>query len=544
MEPNFKSKNGNMVIDVTKKIERALVSVSDKTGIVDFAKSLTRMGIEIISTGGTSKLLKENNVTVTEISDYTGFPEILDGRVKTLHPKIHAGLLYRRERPEDEKTIRNLGVKPIDMVVVNLYPFEKATSQSDDVQNAIENLDIGGPTMIRSAAKNYRSVVIVTDPSDYQKLTEELEQSGGTISEPTRFKLMLKAFERTASYDVAIHSFFQERAKEQLLDSEWPAPKRLLMSFEKIQDLRYGENPHQKAAVYKDSTSKTCIATAKQVAGEKELSFTNILDADAAYRLISQFKEEHATVIIKHTNPCGVAKASTLAESCRLALRTDPVSAFGGVYAFTKPVNLDTASLLEDKFVELILAPGFEPDALKLLSSKKNRRILDFSEFWNYSTERNVQKDFKRVLGGILYQDRDQITIDESKLKVVTRHTPTKSERETLLFAWKIVTNVKSNAIVFCSNNQLLGVGAGQMSRVDSCKIAIVKAQEAGMPLQGSMMASDAFFPFRDSVDLAGKAKVTGIIQPGGSMRDEEVIRAADEYDMIMLFTGIRHFLH
>jgi phosphoribosylaminoimidazolecarboxamide formyltransferase/IMP cyclohydrolase len=316
------------------------------------------------------------------------------------------------------------------------------------------------------------------------------------------------------------------------------------MNFEKIQDLRYGENPHQKAAVYRDFSAKTCIATAKQVAGEKGLSFTNILDADAAYRLISQFKEENATTIIKHTNPCGVAKGSTLAESCRLALRTDPVSAFGGVYAFTKPVDSDTASVLEDKFVELILAPGFEPDALKLLSSKKNRRILDVSEFWDHGAEKNVEKDFKRVLGGILYQDRDLTVIDESQLKVATQRTPTKSERETLLFAWKIVKNVKSNAIVFCSDNQLLGVGAGQMSRVDSCKIAIMKAEEAGMTLQGSMMASDAFFPFRDSVDLAGKAKVTGIIQPGGSMRDEEVIRAADEYGMIMLLTGIRHFLH
>jgi len=531
------------MIHVTRKTERALISVSDKTGIVEFAKSLTRFGIEIISTGGTSKLLKENNVSVTEISEYTGFPEILDGRVKTLHPKIHAGLLYRRDRPEDEQTIRNLGVKPIDIVVVNLYPFEQATSQSTDIQNAIDNLDIGGPTMIRSAAKNYHSVVIITDPSDYQKVTEELERSGGIISEPTRFQLMLKAFERTASYDVAIQSFFQERAKEQGLRSDWPAAKRLLMNFEKIQDLRYGENPHQKAAVYRDVSAITCIATANQVAGEKELSFTNLLDADAAYRLILEFKEENATVIIKHTNPCGVAKGPTIAESCRLALRTDPISAFGGVYAFTKPVDVETASILEDKFVELILAPGYEPDALKMLSSKKNRRILDLTEFWNNGKE-NVEKDFKRVLGGILYQDRDQSAIDESQLKVVTRRTPTKSELETLLFAWKIVKNVKSNAIVFCSNNQLLGVGAGQMSRVDSCRIAVMKAQEAGMALEGSMMASDAFFPFRDSVDLAGKARVSGIIQPGGSMRDEEVIRAADEYHMIMVFTGVRHFLH
>ena len=530
------------MIPVAKKIERALVSVSDKTGIVEFAKSLTRLGIEIISTGGTSNLLKANDIALTEISAYTGFPEILDGRVKTLHPKIHAGLLYRRDNPQDEKIVCELGVKPIDMAVVNLYPFEMTVSHSTAIQQAMENLDIGGPAIIRSAAKNYQSVVIVTDPADYQGVIAELEQSACTVAESTRFQLMLKAFERTASYDVAIHSFFLQRAKG--LQNEWPGPKRIILNFEKIQDLRYGENPHQKAAVYRDPLTSTCIATVRQVAGEKELSFTNVLDADAAYRLITEFRQDNATAIIKHTNPCGIAIGSTLADSCRLALSTDPVSAFGGVYAFTKPVDLETAKVLEDKFVELILAPGYETDALKLLASKKNRRIMDLTELWNHRTEDKFEKDFKRILGGILYQDRDQSTILESQLRIVSQRSPSKSERETLLFAWKIVKNVKSNAIVLCSHHQLLGVGAGQMSRVDACKIAIMKAQEAGMRIQGSMMASDAFFPFRDSVDLAGKVGVAGIIQPGGSIRDQEVIEAADQYDMVMMLTNMRHFLH
>jgi phosphoribosylaminoimidazolecarboxamide formyltransferase/IMP cyclohydrolase len=532
------------MMPLDSKIERAVVSVSDKTGIVEFVKSLSEMGVEVISTGGTAKLLREKGVKVVEVSEYTGFPEILDGRVKSLHPKIHAGLLFRRGRSEDEETIRRLGVKPIDMVVVNLYPFEKATYQSRDVRNALENLDIGGPTMIRSAAKNYESVAVVTDPSDYPMIIREMESSSGQLSERTRFLLMLKAFEGTAAYDAMIHSFFLERAREQGFQNEWPAPERLLMSFKKLQDLRYGENPHQKAAVYRDARAGTCIAMAKQVAGKKELSFTNILDADAGYRLISEFANENITVIIKHTNPCGLAKGPSLAESCRLALLTDPVSAFGGVYVFNKPVDSATASILEDKFIELILAPGFDPEALKLLSSKTNRRILDITELWQLRQEKSMDKDFKKVFGGILYQDGDNVLFDETQLRVATRRAPTESERDALLFAWKIVKNVKSNAIVLCSNDQLLGVGAGQMSRVDSCKIAIMKAQEAGMKLQGAVMASDAFFPFRDSVDLAGRAGIAGIIQPGGSIRDSEVIQAADENKMTMLLTGIRHFKH
>jgi len=523
----------------------ALLSVYDKTGIVEFAKGLQNLKVNLLSTGGTAKLLNENGIKVREIADYTGFPEILNGRVKSLHPKIHAGLLFRRNNQTDKDTIQKMGISPIDMVVVNLYPFEKATSESEDTTNAIENIDIGGPTMIRAAAKNYQSVAVITDPQDYDSILNELRSSGGRISQRTRLELMLKAFERTASYDVAISKFFQKLALTVGVRSEWPGPERLLMSFGKLQDLRYGENPHQKAAVYKDLQADNCIATARQVAGEKELSYTNILDADAGYRLIKEFSGDCATVIIKHSNPCGVGRAETLAESCRRALQTDPVSAFGGVYAFTKPVDVGTAKVLEDRFVELVLAPGYEAEALKLLSAKKNRRILDVSELlFSNRTSTTQAKSFRRIYGGILYQDGDELLVDEEKLKIVTKRAPSRDEHEALLFAWRIVKNVKSNAIVLCTKEQLVGVGAGQMSRVDSCKIALMKAQEAGLNVRGSVLASDGFFPFRDSIDLMGKVGVTAVIQPGGSMRDDEVIQAADEFLMAMLFTGIRHFAH
>ncbi len=348
-------------------VRTALLSVYDKTGIVAFASGLRDLGVELLSTGGTAKLLTEKGIRVREVADYTGFPEILDGRVKSLHPKIHAGLLFRRENQSDWETIQRMGIQPIDIVVVNLYPFEKVTSLSPGPSNALENIDIGGPTMIRAAAKNYRSVAVVTDPADYPKILSELQSSSGQLSERTRLELMLKAFERTAAYDVAIASFFHTLPLGQSVRSEWPGPYRLLMSFEKLQDLRYGENPHQKAAVYRDAQAYACVAAAKQLAGVKELSYTNILDADAAYGLIRELGDESATVIIKHTNPCGVGKGRTLADSCQRALETDPVSAFGGVYAFTKPVDSETARLLEDKFVELVLAPGYEPDALKIL---------------------------------------------------------------------------------------------------------------------------------------------------------------------------------
>jgi phosphoribosylaminoimidazolecarboxamide formyltransferase/IMP cyclohydrolase len=525
-------------------IKTALLSVHDKTGIVEFSKGLQSLKVDLISTGGTAKLLNEKGIRARGIADYTGFPEILDGRVKSLHPKIHAGLLFRRNNQNDRDTIHKMGINPIDMVVVNLYPFETATSESEDAANAMENIDIGGPTLIRAAAKNYQSVAVITDPADYTRVLDELRSTDGHLSEKTRLELMLKAFERTASYDVAISSFFQKLASISNVRSDWPGPARLLMSFEKLQDLRYGENPHQKAAVYKDARATSCIALAKQVAGEKELSYTNILDADAGYRLIREFGSECATVIIKHTNPCGVGKAETLVESCRRALQTDPVSAFGGVYAFTRKIDIETARLLKDKFVELVLAPGYDQEALEFLSTKKNRRILDLSALLTHDSSSMHAKSFRRIYGGILYQDSDELLVDEEKLRVVTKRSPSRDEHEALLFAWRIVKNVKSNAIVLCTNEQLVGVGAGQMSRVDSCKIAVMKAQEAGLNIKGSVLASDAFFPFRDSIDLMGKVGVTAAIQPGGSMRDAEVIQAADEFSMAMLLTGIRHFAH
>jgi len=522
-------------------IKTALLSVHDKTGIVEFGNGLRELNVELMSTGGTAKLLSEKGITVREISTYTGFPEILDGRVKTLHPKIHAGLLFRRDHEDDQRTVRKLGIQAIDMVVVNLYPFERIVTQSPDVNNAIENIDIGGPAMIRAAAKNYHSVAVVTDPTDYPKILSELKSSSCGLSQRTRLELMLKAFERTAAYDAAIASYFMKVAVKERVRSEWPGPQRLVMSFEKLKDLRYGENPHQKAAVYRDAQARSCIAAARQLGGEKELSYTNILDADAGYRLIREFGDECATVVIKHTNPCGVGKGKTLIESCQRALQTDPLSAFGGVYVFSRKVDVETANFLGDRFVELVLASGYEPDALKALSSKKNRRILDLTDLLTTEPE---GKNFRRIYGGILYQDRDELLIDEAKLRVVTKRQPTRDETDACMFGWRIVKHVKSNAIVLCSKDQLVGVGAGQMSRVDSCKIALMKAKEAGLKVEGTVMASDAFLPFRDSVDLMGKASVTAIIQPGGSIRDSEVIQAADEFGMAMTFTGIRHFVH
>jgi phosphoribosylaminoimidazolecarboxamide formyltransferase/IMP cyclohydrolase len=529
----------------TESIRSAILSVYDKTGIVEFARGLRDLHVELLSTGGTARLLRENSIDVEEIADYTGFPEILDGRVKTLHPKIHAGLLYRRDNQNDLETIQKLSIRTIDMVVVNLYPFEKVVSEQADTFRALENIDIGGPSMLRSAAKNYRSVAVVTDPIDYPDILAELEKSACRLLEQTRLKLMLKAFQRTAAYDIAISSYFLNQAIKQGVYTEWPSPQKLLMSFEKVQDLRYGENPHQKAAVYRDPNAASCIALAKQVAGEKELSYTNILDADAAYSLLREFDHEYATVIIKHTNPCGVGKGKTLKESCERALATDPVSAFGGVYAFSKIVDAETARVLEDKFVELVLAPGYESEALTILSAKKNRRILDLAEIISaHEHSPQTQKSLRKILGGILYQENDETLVDQDRLRVVTKRQPTSDEELALRFAWKIVKHVKSNAIVICSKEQLVGVGAGQMSRVDSCKIALMKAHDADLRIEGTVMGSDAFLPFRDSVDLMGKEGVAAIIEPGGSIRDKEVIQAADELGMAMQFTGIRHFAH
>jgi len=522
-------------------IKTALLSVHDKTGIVEFAHDLQDLKVNLMSTGGTAKLLNSKGIKTREISDYTGFPEILDGRVKTLHPKIHAALLFRRDNEGDQRTIQKLEIQSIDMVVVNLYPFEETVSQSSDVNDAIENIDIGGPTMIRAAAKNYRDVAVVTDPADYPTISAELKSNSCKLSNQTRLNLMLKAFERTATYDAAISSYFKQIALREGVREEWPGPERLVLSFEKVRDLRYGENPHQRAAVYKDANSRHCIATAKLAAGEKELSYTNILDADAAYRLIKELRDQCATVIIKHTNPCGVGKGQTLLESCQKALQTDPLSAFGGIYGFSRKVDSETASFLNDKFVELVLAPGYEPDALKTLSAKKNRRILDVTDLMTADVDR---KNYRRIYGGILYQERDELLIDERKLKIVTKRQPTRDESDALMFGWAIVKHVKSNAIVLCSKDQLIGVGAGQMSRVDSCKIALMKAKEAGLETKGAVLASDAFIPFRDSIDLMGKVGVTAIIQPGGSIRDTEVVQAANDFGMAMVFTGVRHFAH
>jgi phosphoribosylaminoimidazolecarboxamide formyltransferase/IMP cyclohydrolase len=524
-------------------IKTALVSVHDKTGIVELAKGLRELEIELLSTGGTAQLMRDNSIGVLEISDYTGFPEILDGRVKSLHPKIHAGVLYKRGNPGHLETIEKLGIRPIDMVVVNLYPFEKVTSRTVEIDEALENIDIGGPSMIRSAAKNYQSVAVVTDPADYSTILSELQGSAGQLSNRTRFGLMLKAFQRTAAYDVTISNYFLNQAVSQGEASEWRSPHRLLMAFEKVQDLRYGENPHQQAAVYRDPQAPYCIAAAKQLSTAKTLSYTNILDADAAYNLIREFQGECASVIIKHTNPCGVGKGGTLRASCEKALATDPASAYGGVYAFSKMVDSQTAQVLEDKFIEVILAPGYEPEALRKLSTKKNRRILDLSDIFHKKSHQQ-EKNFRGILGGILYQERDELLFDEKTLRVVTKRRPTRDEEDALRFAWRLVKHVKSNAIVLCSKDQLVGVGAGQMSRVDSCKIALMKAREAGLKVEGTVMASDAFFPFRDSVDLMGNAGVSAIIQPGGSIRDQEVIQAADQFGMAMQFTGIRHFRH
>ncbi len=527
-------------------IRVALLSVFDKTGIVEFAKELHSLGVELLSTGGTARLLSQEGVEVEEVADYTGFPEILQGRVKTLHPKIHGGILFRRSRREDEDSVSRYGIKPIDLVAVNLYPFqEMVTRRGVELDEIIEMIDIGGSTLIRSAAKNYNDVAVVVDPSDYSSIIDELRAARGVLSDQTRFKLMKKAFEKTARYDFAIAGFFNRFGAVPDVKQLSGFPQEISLGFVKVQDLRYGENPHQRAAVYKDSVSRICIAEARQLAGKKSLSYTNILDADAAYALISELRDDCATVIVKHTNPCGGAIGETLVESYRKALATDPISAFGGIYAFSREVDRETAEAMSQQFIEVILAPGYSAKAIEILSKKENRRILDITALTKAEGQSPaVGKSFRSILGGMLYQDSDGILLAEDKLSVPTRRKPSEEEKRALLFGWKFVKHVKSNAIVLSNSTQLIGVGAGQMSRVDSCKIALQKAKEAGLDVKGVSMSSDAFLPFRDSIDLAADAGVRSVIQPGGSIRDDEVIRAADEYDMAMVFTGIRHFKH
>ncbi len=515
-------------------IQRALISVSDKSGIVAFAQALSQRGIEILSTGGTAKLLAENGVNVKEVSDYTGFPEMMAGRVKTLHPKIHGGLLGRRGI--DDTVMAEHEIQPIDLLVVNLYPFEETIAKPDcDLATAIENIDIGGPAMLRSAAKNHAAVTVVVDAADYDTVLQELAANDGAVTEKTRFELARKVFAHTAHYDGAIANYFGQQ------DGEAFSPT-LTLQYEKVQAMRYGENPHQKAAFYIESNPKeVSVATARQLQG-KELSYNNVADTDAALECVKSF-DETACVIVKHANPCGVAIGDTILTAYERAFKTDPTSAFGGIIAFNRPLDAETAkAIIERQFVEVIIAPDVAEDAKPILATKKNVRVLISGE---WSKERAAGLlDFKRVNGGLLVQDRDLGSISAADLKVVTERQPTATEIQDLLFAWKVAKFVKSNAIVYCKDGMTIGVGAGQMSRVYSAKIAAIKAADENLEVQGSVMASDAFFPFRDGIDSAAEVGIKAVIQPGGSMRDEEVIAAANEHGMAMVFTGMRHFRH
>ena len=520
-----------------KKVSRALISVSDKNGIVDFARALQELNIELLSTGGTFRLLKENNISVTEVSDYTNFPEMMDGRVKTLHPKVHGGILGRRG--VDDEVMEEHSIKPIDMVVVNLYPFASTVSDPTcTLPDAIENIDIGGPTMVRSAAKNHKDVAVLVNNNDYAEVVEELKKNQGQLKYQTRYELMVKAFEHTAGYDGMIANHFGSRGTD---NTARDFSNTFNMQYFKTQEMRYGENPHQKAAFYTEaSPTEASVATAKQLQG-KELSFNNIADTDAALECVKQF-DEPACVIVKHANPCGVAVASDIGAAYELAFATDPESAFGGIIAFNQELDSKTArAICEKQFVEVIIAPTVSADASAVVAEKKNVRLLACG-MWD--SQRPNDFDYKRVNGGLLIQDRDNGMVCERDLKVVSKRIPTSSEMSDMLFAWKVAKMVKSNAIIYAKNNQTIGVGAGQMSRINSARIAGIKAEHAGLDVVGAVMASDAFFPFRDGIDNAGKAGISCIIQPGGSMRDDEVITAANEHGMAMVFTGMRHFRH
>jgi len=518
---------------MSSRIQRAILSVTDKTGLVNFARKLSTLGIELISTGGTAKLLRDSGIAVKDISDLTGFPEMLDGRVKTLHPKVHGGILHRREDPKHVAAAAEHGIQPIDMVVVNLYAFEKTAAKPGvRFEELIENIDIGGPSMIRSAAKNFQDVAIVTSPADYESIAAELERDGGKLSKETKWRLAQKAFAITAAYDSAIASTLERISPEQLAaQPEAAFPQTLRFSFHKVLDLRYGENPHQKAAMYSDG-SGAGVANARQLQG-KELSYNNIVDLQAAWDLAQEF-EEPVCAIIKHTNPCGTATGKTLAEAYVRALECDPVSAFGGVIGVNRPIDAAAAEEMHKLFLEVIAAPAFDEAAKAKFASKKNLRLVEVAS--------GEQKwVLKNVSGGILVQDVDTRPLADADLRVVSKRPPTPEETRALLFAWKVCKHVKSNAIVYARDSQTVGVGAGQMSRVDSAKIGAMKAQ---LPLKGTVAASDAFFPFPDGVEEIAKAGATAIIQPGGSQRDSEVIAAADRLGLAMLFTGVRHFRH
>ena len=517
-------------------IRTALISVSDKTGLGDLARGLARFKIKILSTGGTAKFLADQGAAVTEVADYTGFPEMLDGRVKTLHPRLHAGILARRDSPGHLAAIRAAGIDPIDLVVVNLYPFAQTVARPGaTLAEAVENIDIGGPSMLRAGAKNYTGVAVVTDPADYPRVLAEMAENGGELSEATRFALARKAFAHSAAYEAAIGNYLTALGP----DGERSAfPDRLTLQFEKIQDLRYGENPHQTAALYRDASPVPGgLAGGVQIQG-KELSFNNIADADAAWECAKTF-DEPACVIVKHANPCGVAVGPSIREAYDRAFVTDPTSAFGGVVAFNRGLDGATAEAMCKPFVELVVAPGIDADARKALAAKPNVRAI------SVELARDSQMyDFKRVGGGLLVQSPDDRALEARGLRSVTRAKPTPEQVSDLLFAWRVAKYVKSNAIVFCKGGRTLGIGAGQMSRVDAARVAEFKAREAKQTLAGSVVASDAFFPFRDGIDVVVRAGAQAVIQPGGSVKDDEVIAAADEHGIAMVFTGVRHFRH
>ncbi|MFP1754244.1 bifunctional phosphoribosylaminoimidazolecarboxamide formyltransferase/IMP cyclohydrolase [Lonsdalea quercina] len=525
-----------------RPLRRALLSVSDKAGIVEFAQALSERGVELLSTGGTARLLADAGLPVTEVSDYTGFPEMMDGRVKTLHPKVHGGILARRG--QDDAVMAQHDIQPIDMVVVNLYPFAQTVAKEHcTLADAIENIDIGGPTMVRSAAKNHNDVAIVVKNGDYSSIIDELDSHEGSLTDETRFDLAIKAFEHTAAYDSMIANYFGTLVPAYHGDTSRPAghfPRTLNLNFIKKQDMRYGENGHQQAAFYiEEEVKEASVATATQWQG-KALSYNNIADTDAALECVKEFAEP-ACVILKHANPCGVAIGDSILDAYERAYKTDPTSAFGGIIAFNRELDEATAqAILSRQFVEVIIAPSVSDAALRVTAAKQNVRVLTCGQWQQHIPS----LDFKRVNGGLLVQDRDLGMVDASQLRVVTERQPTEAELRDALFCWKVAKFVKSNAIVYARDNMTIGIGAGQMSRVYSAKIAGIKAEDEGLVVEGSVMASDAFFPFRDGIDAAAAVGITCVIQPGGSIRDDEVIAAANEHGIAMLFTDMRHFRH
>ena len=526
----------------SRPIRRALLSVSDKAGIVEFAQALSSRGVELLSTGGTASLLAKAGLPVTEVSDYTGFPEMMDGRVKTLHPKVHGGILGRRGK--DDEIMAQHSIAPIDMVVVNLYPFAQTVARPDcSLEDAVENIDIGGPTMVRSAAKNHKDVAIVVKSSDYASIIEEMDANSSSLTLATRFNLAIKAFEHTASYDGMIANYFGTMVPAYLGDTESASgqfPRTLNLNYIKKQDMRYGENSHQNAAFYiEENVSEASVATSTQLQG-KALSYNNIADTDAALECVKEFAEP-ACVIVKHANPCGVAIGDSILAAYERAYQTDPTSAFGGIIAFNRELDAETAkAIISRQFVEVIIAPSVSAEALALTAAKQNVRVLTCGQ-WD---SRQKALDFKRVNGGLLVQDRDLGMVDAADLRVVSERQPTEQELIDVLFCWKVAKFVKSNAIVYARDKMTIGIGAGQMSRVYSAKIAGIKAADEGLEVAGSVMASDAFFPFRDGIDAAAAVGITCVIQPGGSIRDDEVIAAANEHGIAMLFTDMRHFRH